>query len=134
MKITNASNIELTENWRILIYGKPGIGKTTLIKQLKGKTLVLSLDTFCHSSIISTSQANFCFLTLLCKALSVMQITSKSLSNPNFLTVSFQPSKIATRLLTTITLSALLALQIDKAQMVFPLPSASQSFKKNTVI
>lgn len=44
MKITSASNIELTENWRILIYGKPGIGKTTLIKQLKGKTLVLSLD------------------------------------------------------------------------------------------
>ena len=44
MKITNASNIELTENWRILIYGKPGLGKTTLIKQLKGKTLVLSLD------------------------------------------------------------------------------------------
>lgn len=44
MKITNASNIELTRNWRILIYGKPGLGKTTLIKQLKGKTLVLSLD------------------------------------------------------------------------------------------
>ena len=44
MKIINGSNIELTENWRILIYGKPGIGKTTLIKQLKGKTLVLSLD------------------------------------------------------------------------------------------
>lgn len=44
MKITNASNIELTRNWRILIYGKPGLGKTTLIKQLKGKTIVLSLD------------------------------------------------------------------------------------------
>ena len=44
MKIINGSNIELTKNWRILIYGKPGIGKTTLIKQLKGKTLVLSLD------------------------------------------------------------------------------------------
>lgn len=44
MKIINGSNIERTENWRILIYGKPGIGKTTLIKQLKGKTLVLSLD------------------------------------------------------------------------------------------
>lgn len=44
MKLTNASNIELTKNWRILIYGKPGLGKTTLIKQLKGKTLVLSLD------------------------------------------------------------------------------------------
>ena len=44
MKIINGLNIELTKNWRILIYGKPGIGKTTLIKQLKGKTLVLSLD------------------------------------------------------------------------------------------
>lgn len=44
MKITNASNIELTKNWRVLLFGKPGIGKTTLIKQLKGKTLVLSLD------------------------------------------------------------------------------------------
>lgn len=44
MKIINGSNIELTRNWRILIYGKPGLGKTTLIKQLKGKTLVLSLD------------------------------------------------------------------------------------------
>lgn len=44
MKITNASNIELTKNWRILVYGKPGLGKTTLIKRLKGKTLVLSLD------------------------------------------------------------------------------------------
>ena len=44
MRIINGSDIELTKNWRILIYGKPGIGKTTLIKQLKGKTLVLSLD------------------------------------------------------------------------------------------
>lgn len=44
MKIINGSNIERTENWRVLLFGKPGIGKTTLIKQLKGKTLVLSLD------------------------------------------------------------------------------------------
>ena len=44
MKIINGLNIERTENWRVLLYGKPGIGKTTLIKQLKGKTLVLSLD------------------------------------------------------------------------------------------
>ena len=44
MRIINGSDIELTKNWRILIYGKPGIGKTSVIKQLKGKTLVLSLD------------------------------------------------------------------------------------------
>ena len=44
MNIINGSNIELTKNWRVLLFGKPGIGKTTLIKQLKGKTLVLSLD------------------------------------------------------------------------------------------
>ena len=44
MKIINGSSIERTENWRVLLFGKPGIGKTTLIKQLKGKTLVLSLD------------------------------------------------------------------------------------------
>ena len=44
MKIINGSNIERTENWRVLLFGKPGIGKTTLIKQLKGRTLVLSLD------------------------------------------------------------------------------------------
>lgn len=44
MKIINASNIELTRNWRVLLYGKPGIGKTSVIKQLKGRSLVLSLD------------------------------------------------------------------------------------------
>ena len=44
MRIINGSDIELTKNWRVLLFGKPGIGKTTLIKQLKGKTLVLSLD------------------------------------------------------------------------------------------
>lgn len=44
MKIINGSNIERTENWRVLLYGKPGIGKTSVIKQLKGRVLVLSLD------------------------------------------------------------------------------------------
>lgn len=33
-----------TQNWRICIYGKPGVGKTSSVKYLKGKTLVLSLD------------------------------------------------------------------------------------------
>ena len=44
MKIINGSNIERTENWRVLLYGKPGNGKTSVIKQLKGRVLVLSLD------------------------------------------------------------------------------------------
>ena len=44
MKIINGLNIERTENWRVLLYGKPGIGKTSVIKQLKGRVLVLSLD------------------------------------------------------------------------------------------
>ena len=44
MKIINGLNIERTENWRVLLYGKPGIGKTSVIKQLRGRVLVLSLD------------------------------------------------------------------------------------------
>lgn len=44
MKITKATDIERTKNWRILIYGKAGLGKTSLVKHLKGKTIVLSLD------------------------------------------------------------------------------------------
>ena len=44
MKIIKATNIQRTKNWRILIYGKAGLGKTTLIKNMQGKTLVLSLD------------------------------------------------------------------------------------------
>lgn len=44
MKITKATEIKRTNNWRILIYGKAGLGKTSLIKYLNGKTLVLSMD------------------------------------------------------------------------------------------
>ncbi|MDY4510759.1 AAA family ATPase [Streptococcus hyovaginalis] len=44
MKITKASDLERTKNWRILIYGKAGLGKTSLIKYIPGKTLVLSMD------------------------------------------------------------------------------------------
>ncbi|WP_341533953.1 AAA family ATPase, partial [Streptococcus porcinus] len=42
MKITKATDLQRTNNWRILIYGKAGLGKTSLIKQLIGNTLVLS--------------------------------------------------------------------------------------------
>lgn len=44
MKVTKAVDINRTQYWRVLLYGKPGLGKTSAVKGLKGKTLVLSLD------------------------------------------------------------------------------------------
>lgn len=44
MKITKATEITRTHNWRILIYGKPGNGKTYLTNYLQGKTLILDMD------------------------------------------------------------------------------------------
>ncbi|HER2017262.1 TPA: AAA family ATPase [Streptococcus pyogenes] len=44
MKITKATEITKTHNWRILIYGKPGNGKTYLTNYLQGKTLILDMD------------------------------------------------------------------------------------------
>lgn len=42
--IKHATKISKTKNWRIILYGKPGVGKTSAIKFLAGKTLVLDLD------------------------------------------------------------------------------------------
>lgn len=42
--IVSAKSINRIKNWRVLIYGKPGVGKTTAIRNLDGKTLVLDLD------------------------------------------------------------------------------------------
>ncbi|WP_170999557.1 AAA family ATPase [Paucilactobacillus kaifaensis] len=44
LEIVNAKNIKRNKNWRVIIYSKPGVGKTSSIKYLKGKTLVLDLD------------------------------------------------------------------------------------------
>lgn len=44
MQIKSMKDAKRTQNWRICIYGKPGVGKTSSVKYLKGKTLVLSLD------------------------------------------------------------------------------------------
>ncbi|WP_204123303.1 AAA family ATPase [Lacticaseibacillus mingshuiensis] len=42
--IKHAESIDRTTKWRVLIYGKPGVGKTSAIRNLTGKTLVLDLD------------------------------------------------------------------------------------------
>lgn len=44
MKITKATDISRTQYWRVLLYGKPGLGKTSAVKGLTGRTLVLSFD------------------------------------------------------------------------------------------
>lgn len=44
MEIENAKNASRDEDWRILIYSKPGVGKTSSIRYLPGKTLVLAMD------------------------------------------------------------------------------------------
>ncbi len=44
MKITKATDISRIQYWRVLLYGKPGLGKTSAVKGLTGRTLVLSLD------------------------------------------------------------------------------------------
>lgn len=83
----------------------------------------MSLDIFCHSSIIKMSHTNFDLpFSLFCKALSVIIINAVSLSYWNFFTVSSQPFKIDKRLFNMITLLASLCLQISKAHMVLPLP------------
>lgn len=44
MNIKKATELSRTEKWRVLLYGKPGLGKTSAIKGIKGKILVLDLD------------------------------------------------------------------------------------------
>lgn len=44
LEIKKATEISCTHEWRVLLYGKPGLGKTSAIKGLTGKVLVLDLD------------------------------------------------------------------------------------------
>lgn len=44
MKITNGADIKRDENFKMLIYGKPGCGKTSAVNMLHGKTLLLDID------------------------------------------------------------------------------------------
>lgn len=44
MKIKKAKELQKNKDWRIMIYAKPGTGKTSLVQHLEGKTLVLDMD------------------------------------------------------------------------------------------
>ena len=44
MKITKATDLQKGKNFSALIYAPPGTGKTTTIKYLPGKTLVIDVD------------------------------------------------------------------------------------------
>ena len=44
MKVISAKNIRRFDNWIVLIYSEPGKGKTTLVKSLKGRTVLFSSD------------------------------------------------------------------------------------------
>lgn len=44
MEITNGADIKRDGNFKMLIYGKPGCGKTSTVNMLQGKTLLLDID------------------------------------------------------------------------------------------
>lgn len=44
MKELNATSIDRFNNWTVMIYSEPGKGKTSMIKSLKGNTVVFSVD------------------------------------------------------------------------------------------
>lgn len=48
MQPFKATNIKKYDNWTCMIYSRPGIGKTSMIKSLKGNTVVLSVDGMYH--------------------------------------------------------------------------------------
>ena len=44
MELMKATDIEKYQNWSCLIYAEAGIGKSTMVKSLTGRTLVFSID------------------------------------------------------------------------------------------
>ena len=48
MKMMKAEDIKRFDNWTCLVYSEPGKGKTTMVKSLKGKTVLLSVDGMYH--------------------------------------------------------------------------------------
>lgn len=48
MKPINAAEIDKFDNWTAIIYSQPGFGKTSMVKSLVGRTIVLSVDGMYH--------------------------------------------------------------------------------------
>lgn len=48
MKVLKGNEIKRFDNWTALIYSAPGKGKTSMVRALNGKTLVLSVDGMYH--------------------------------------------------------------------------------------
>lgn len=48
MEFIKAKDIERFNNWSVLIYSEPGKGKTSMVKSLQGRTLLLSADGMYH--------------------------------------------------------------------------------------
>lgn len=48
MEVLSAEDIGRFQNWTCLIYSEPGKGKTSMVKSLTGKTLLLSVDGMIH--------------------------------------------------------------------------------------
>ena len=44
LQVINAAEIERFQNWTCLIYSEPGKGKTTMVRELTGRTVVFSVD------------------------------------------------------------------------------------------
>ena len=48
MNLLKAEDVEKFSNWTAIIYAEPGKGKTTMVKGLTGKTVLLSVDGMYH--------------------------------------------------------------------------------------
>lgn len=48
VKPLKATDIKKFDNWTVMVYSEPGKGKTTMVKSLKGNTVVFSIDGMYH--------------------------------------------------------------------------------------
>lgn len=61
MKIVSAKEVSRVDKCRVVLYSKPGVGKTTALRHLKGKVLVFDLD---HSSKVLSGEEHIDIVSL----------------------------------------------------------------------